>query len=127
MFEQPKVAPRAGGKQKESYVNDAVKAWARLRPDITIFRNNVGALEWAPGRWLRYGLCVGSSDFIGWQSVVVTPEMLGKRVAVLVALECKTPEGMLTSEQSAFIQKVREAGGKSGVVRDVADAENILK
>jgi hypothetical protein len=126
VFEQPR-AKRASGKQRESYINDAVKEWRKVRPDVTIFRNNVGSYEYAPGKWVRYGLCNGSSDFIGYQSVTVTPGMLGKKVALFLALECKTEDGVLRPDQEAFINAVRDAGGKAGVVRDVGDCEEITK
>lgn len=125
---QMEIAPaRKNGRQKESVVNDAIKEWRRLRHDVTVFRNNVGCVEWKPGAWLRYGLCNGSSDFIGYQSVTVTPGMVGKKIAVFLALESKTEDGVLSADQLAFIESVRDAGGKAGVVRSALDAEELLR
>ena len=77
-------------------------------------------------RPLNAGLCVGSSDLIGWKSVVITPDMLGKRVAIFTALEVKTEDGRATGAQRNFISNIRDCGGISGIVRSVEDALEIL-
>jgi len=75
-----------------------------------VFRNNVGQLATPDGRWVRYGLTVGSSDLIGW-----TPD--GKFLAV----ECKGPRGVVTPEQQRFLDAVNEAGGLGIIGRDADD------
>lgn len=99
---------------------------ACARGEVRLFRNNVGALEDKTGRVVRYGLCKGSSDLIGYRSVVVTPEMVGQRVAVFVALEVKD-RGRLTAEQAQFLEVVRRAGGIAAEARSVEDAEAALR
>lgn len=94
-------------------------------PNVRLFRNNVG-VGWAGklvnisalgvtaiqnARPLRAGLCEGSSDLIGWTSVVITPEMVGRRVAIFTAVEVKKPGGKATAEQLNFLQRVQDAGG----------------
>lgn len=69
-------------------------------------------------RLLKAGLCTGSSDLIGWHSVEITPDMVGKRVAVFTAIEGKTGRVPVTEEQVNFLNAVREAGGIAIVVRD---------
>jgi hypothetical protein len=88
----------------------------------TVFRNNTGQLPDRFGRMVQFGLCKGSSDLIGWRSIVVTPEMVGKRLALFLALEVKTASGPIRPEQKIFIDNVRKAGGLAGVVRSVDDA-----
>ncbi len=83
-------------------------------PGLKIFRNNVGKLEDRFGRWVIFGLCPGSSDLIGWRSIIVTPEMVGKPVAVFVAIEIKVPGGRRAPDQKAFIAAVQQAGGIAG-------------
>ena len=82
-----------------------------------LFRNNVGMIN-----GVQFGLCVGSSDLIGFQSVTITPEMVGQKIAIFTALEVKTPKGKPTPEQIAFIDCVRKFGGISGIVKSVDDA-----
>lgn len=75
----------------------------------------------------QFGLCVGSSDLIGWKQITITPEMVGKTVAVFTAIEVKTETGRLREEQCKFIDAVRRAGGLAGVARCTADAHRILE
>lgn len=62
-------------------------------------------------RKLSAGLCVGSSDLIGWHSVEITPEMVGRRVAIFVAVEAKSDNGRASDEQGNFLKAVSDAGG----------------
>ena len=91
-----------------------------------LFRNNVGRLPDARGGWVAYGLCVGSSDLIGWTPVVVTPALVGRTLPVFTALEIKSPRGRVTPEQTAFLAAVRRAGGIAAVVRTEAEAAAAL-
>lgn len=114
------------------------------RGAVRLFRQNVG-MGWTgdhvkfsragmahvePGdvlvrqaRPLHAGLCEGSSDLIGWQSVVVTPAMVGSRLAVFVAIEGKSATGRASPQQKRFLQAVGQAGGVASVARSVVDAE----
>ena len=78
------------------------------------------------GRPLHAGLCVGSGDLIGYSTVEVTPEMVGRRVAVFASVEVKAPKGRVSPEQAAFAQHIQQAGGLAGIARSVCDAEKIL-
>ena len=92
---------------------------------VRLFRNNTGALKDINGRLVRFGLCQGSSDLIGWRTVTITPEMVGQDIAQFVAIEVKD-RGRATAEQVRFIEVVRDAGGLAGVARSVEDAKAIL-
>lgn len=102
------------------------------RGTVRLFRNNVGGLKDATGRFVAYGLgshgnqvVKGPSDLIGWRTITITPEMVGQRVAVFTAIEVKD-RGRATPEQQAFIAMVRAAGGLAGIARSVDDARSIL-
>lgn len=88
-----------------------------LRPGDVVIRG---------GRPLHAGLCVGSSDLIGYRRLVVGPEHMGQSLAVFAAVEVKTAKGRPSAEQSTFLQHVNAAGGRAGVARSVADAHSIL-
>lgn len=103
-----------------------------------IFRNNVG-MAWAGEatkkgsviiiqnpRPLHAGLCEGSSDLIGWTSIEVTPDMIGKKVAIFTAIEVKVPGKNPTPEQANFIEQVRQAGGIAGAARSDSEARALL-
>jgi hypothetical protein len=81
-----------------------------IRPGDVVIRN---------GRPLHAGLCVGSSDLIGYRQV--------DGVAQFVALEVKTPTGRVTTEQTRFLDHIKTAGGCAAVVRSVADADSVLR
>jgi hypothetical protein len=76
-------------------------------------------------RPLQAGLCRGSSDLIGITEVTVTPEMVGKKLAIFTALEVKTPSGRVSPDQMNFIHQVLKSGGLAGIVRSESDAIKI--
>ena len=90
--------------------SDALKRLSAT-PGITVFRNNVGVAVHEDGSRTRYGLCVGSSDIIGWESKVITQADVGSKVAVFLAVECKAPGKRPTPEQQRFLDAVTAAGG----------------
>jgi len=96
------------------------------RGPVRLWRNNTGALVDQQGRFVRFGLCKGSSDLIGLRSLEITPELVGQRVAQFVALEVKTAQGVLSPEQRAFLRLVQELGGVTAVCRSVEEAEQLL-
>lgn len=78
-------------------------------------------------RRVRAGLEVpGSADLIGWHTIVITPAMVGKRVAVFTAPEVKRDGQYPSADQKHFIDNVQKAGGIAGVVRSGADMDNLL-
>lgn len=96
---------------------------AASRRGSRLLRNNVGMLPdpKRPGCMVRYGLCVGSSDLIGWTPLVVTPEMAGRKIAVFSAVEVKTVAGRATSDQRAFLAAVERDGGIAILARSESD------
>lgn len=126
------------------------KIWLALGRDCRIFRLNTGK-AWLSGagpaqrlqsgdvlvpsgRPVALGLAlpsgdplVGASDLIGWRQVEVTPEMVGKRVAVFVAVETKRTKGGRASEaQVNFCEQVRTAGGIAGIANSPEAAQAII-
>ena len=97
-------------------------------PSLRLFRNQVGQLpDPRTGRCVQFGLAKGSSDLIGFKTVKITPEMIGKEIAQFVSIEIKTERGKLTEVQENWLQKVKSSGGIVGVARTVKDALQILK
>lgn len=103
----------------ESAALQAIRLALGRLPGLRLFRNNVGVLRDREGRPVRFGLHPGSSDLIGWRSVTITPDMVGKQVAIFTALEVKAPGGThkVTTEQHAWIRAVEAAGGIAGIAR----------
>jgi hypothetical protein len=96
------------------------------RGAVRLWRNNTGALVDKQGRFVRFGLCKGSSDLIGLRALEITPELVGQRLAQFVALEIKTDCGTVSPEQRAFLQLVQQLGGMAAVCRSIAEAQAVL-
>jgi len=100
---------------------------------VTLLRNNSGAFKDETGRLVRYGLGqisntqpYKSSDLIGWTEVVVTPEMVGQRIAIFTAVEIKRQSWKATKDereekQRNFINWIKARGGIAGMVNSVDD------
>mgnify|MGYP000299454076 CR=1 FL=1 len=85
---------------------------ALSKAGAVVWRNNQGVLPDRNGRPVHFGVCnPGGSDLLGYRSILVTPDMVGTRVAVLLACEVKTQVGKPTSAQRHFLETVRAAGG----------------
>jgi hypothetical protein len=102
---------------------------ALSRAGAVMHRNNIGAyFDPKTGRMIQYGVCnPGGSDLIGWCPVEVTPDMVGKKIAVFCAVEVKTGTGRPTEAQINFITQVLKAGGYAGIARSPEDAVAITR
>ncbi len=97
-----------------------------------LWRNSVGRLQDRFGRWITYGLGVGSSDLIGYHVRLITPEMVGQKVAVFTAIEVKKPGRDTTHadhlrRQQAWIDAVVVDGGIGRIVRSEEELIEALK
>lgn len=81
-----------------------------------LFRNNVGLFDTLDGRKIRTGLCVGSSDLIGWT-----------KCGRFLAIEVKTSHGKPTQQQLDFIQAVNWSGGVGFIARSAEEAISYIK
>ena len=60
---------------------------------------------------MHFGLQTGSGDKIGWETVEVTPDMVGKKIAIFQSIEIKTEHDRLSKVQRAWNKAVQIAGG----------------
>jgi hypothetical protein len=86
-----------------------------VRPGDVVIRN---------ARPFRTGIA-GMSDLGGWVPVTITPEMVGKTVAVYAQVEVKDG-ARVTEEQAKWIAAVQKAGGLAGIARNISDLTGIL-
>lgn len=124
--------------------------WLALSPGTILFRVNTGQAVVSGGgkvRWLQDGTALvpnarpislgfqmangkprtGTSDLIGWTTVTVTPDMVGRKLAVFTAIETKESGGGVKREaQKDFIANVLAAGGFAGFARSVEEARGII-
>lgn len=127
------------GSDSNNLVIDIFKAVGALRC-VTIFRQNVG-MGWAGDiiertrefikirfpRALHAGLIKGSSDLIGWTTIEIKPEHIGRKIAVFTAIEVKSGSGRSSKEQKIFINNVTAAGGIAGVARSEQDGIDLIE
>ncbi len=97
-----------------------------LTGDTHLFRNNVGTATTSTGSVVKFGLCPGSSDLIGWTTIQITPEMVGRSVAVFTAIEVKSATGRASKKQKNFIKRIHDCGGIAGIARSLDDAVNVV-
>lgn len=91
-------------------------------PGLRLFRQNVGMLKDERGRMVRFGLHPGSADLIGWRTVKITPDMVGKSLAVFTSVEVKTQTGKVRPDQENWQKQVTDAGGLAVVARSPEQA-----
>lgn len=108
------------------------KAWlsgggpARKMPD--------GSVMVPFGRPVALGLAMingdtmpGLGDLTGWTDVVITPEMVGRRVPVFTMIETKeSGGGRKRDNQINCVQQVQKAGGIAGFAASEAQAHEIV-
>lgn len=109
-----------------------------------LLRNNNGAVE-VDGRHIRFGLGntskrvsdeSKSSDYIGVTTITITPEMVGKQVGVITAIEVKakgfdiykTSFNKKSREyaQLNFLNFIRSFGGFAGFATSGEDLKSII-
>lgn len=124
---------------KEGNVQNSGRIAASKAGAVT-FRNNVGG-AWSGkkvgklkngdiilrnARWIDFGLVKGSGDTIGWKSVEITSDMVGKVVAQFLSIEYKTQDGKTRPDQVNWHNVVKRSGGLSGFARSDSDVTDIV-
>lgn len=107
-----------------------VKALVRLElgrdPEIKLHNNPVGRVFFK-GDWITYGLSPGSGDLIGYHSVIVTPEMVGQRVAIFASVETKRRQGGRKGEKQVnWAEQITAAGGIAGFANSPEAARKLF-
>ena len=116
---------------KESKIQKETLLESGKIPSLRLFRNNVGVgfqgkilnenypiLTLENYRRVSFGLVPGSGDCIGWQSIKITPDMVGKTIAQFVSVELKTDTGKPQANQNNWRNQVSNSGGKAVIIRN---------
>jgi len=118
----------------------AIQAAARVRASQLgwrVFRNNVGAMQDANGRVVRFGLAnesaqqnhrIKSGDLIGIRPVLITQAMVGQTIGQFVSIECKAEdwrhdESERTLAQMQWLHLVRALGGHALMITNEAEVK----
>lgn len=73
------------------------------------------------------GAVAGTSDLIGFRSLQVTQDMVGKTIAQFIAIEVKKPGERPRENQIAYLNMVNKRGGVGIWVDNVDKVEGIFK
>ncbi|RYD38952.1 MAG: VRR-NUC domain-containing protein [Verrucomicrobiaceae bacterium] len=96
------------------------------RGNIRLFRNTSGVCK-CRGATISYGIPGrGGADLLGWTTVRIGPEHVGRTAAIFTSLEVKTPAGRPTPEQKTWLTAVTAAGGIAGIAHSKHEAEQII-
>jgi hypothetical protein len=84
-------------------------------------------VELVKARRVKYGVCnPGGFDLIGWQTVRITQDMVGMRVAVFAAIDGKTQAySSMSRDQKNFAREVIKAGGIAIIATRSKDGETV--
>lgn len=104
----------------ESVIQAQVRL-AASKLGYVLWRNNRGALKDQRGRLVRYGVGPdGAGDLIGYLPVTITPDLVGKTLAVFTSIECKAPGARTGKDhlqrQQDFAERVNERGGIAAII-----------
>jgi hypothetical protein len=126
----------------ESTIQQEIQIEA-VKYNCILMRNNCGCLLDADGRPVRYGLGnvskqhqerIASSDLIGFTKVIITPDMVGKVLAIFTAIEVKKEDWNESKKldkretaQSNFINWIKNNGGVGGFCNCVNKLKDIFK
>jgi len=112
----------------ETDIQQRIRLALGIRSDLRLFRNQVGQLpDPRTGRPVQFGLARGSADLIGWRTITITPDMVGRQLAVFTSIEVKTEHGRVRPEQQAWLSTVTGAGGIAGIARSIQDANDLVR
>ena len=94
-----------------------------LPENMRMFRTNSG-MAWA-GKAVKkgditliknarvfWGMPEGWPDLTGWETVVITPDMVGQKIAVFSVVEVKTGSTKLSKKQNQFKELILKMGGR---------------
>ena len=75
----------------------------------TIILKNPRPLHAAPTGWF---------DLSGWRSIEITPDMVGKKIAVFCGVEVKAGSDRLSKAQKSLGRILEKMGGEYEIVKD---------
>lgn len=105
-------------KVKEATVVRAVKDWAKLHPEVQLFRFHVGGVPTGTGSFRKHEH-VGAADFF--------LQLFYYGMPIIAFYECKGSDGRLSENQKKFRDSIQSSGGFYFIIQSVQDAEDALE
>ena len=117
---------------KETELIKIIQKKAFLKGNV-LWRNNSGAMIDKTGRLVRFGLGNESKkvndyfkcpDLVGIKTITITQEMIGKKIGIFYAKECKKPgwkykDNDHEKAQKRFIDEINSRGGDASFACDI--------
>ena len=99
-------------KDKRPLESDVVANMIALcnRYPVKLCRNLVGRFMTMHRTWVTTGFGRGSGDFIGHKTIIITPRMVGMKIAQFVMVEMKRPGEEPDPHQEQVLQEAADAG-----------------
>lgn len=112
----------------EGAIENAIFRYLRMRGIMAWKQKTQGTYDPVAKRFrkLSANSRKGVSDIMGVRQVLITPDMVGKTIGALLAIEVKSQTGTLTPKQKLFLREVLENGGIAMVARSPLDVEKRL-
>lgn len=81
------------------------------------------------GVWCYGGMGVGTPDIVGFDSIIITPAMVGKKFARVVGLELKNPDGSgrASEEQKQCIAMWQNHGAIALISKDLDEIKTLFE
>jgi hypothetical protein len=112
---------------KEKEIQTKILILVGSKKGTRLFRNTVGIAKLQDGSTISFGLSKGSADLIGWHSIVITEEMVGKKIAVFLSVEVKTKKGKISPHQQNWHDVIKEAGGIAIIGRSPEEVSKAIE
>lgn len=98
------------GQKENENLNRTI--YAAKEHGYLMYRNNTGLFLTLDGcRQVHAGLGKGTHDWIGMKTITVTPDMVGRKIAVFSSIEGKSGLRDMSKEQKIFRDVVVARGG----------------
>ena len=94
-------------------------------PKTRLFREHSGVYFNRNGTRITIGF-KGKPDAVGLTVLTITPEMVGKSVAVYTAIEAKKPGGSTSQAQKKVIEVLKKLGAIAGICYSIQDFNDLL-
>ena len=92
-----------------------------------VINNTDGSITIKNPRRFQTGLMPGFSDLFVVIPTIITPDMVGRKIALAGFIEVKTDTGRLRPEQKHFLKTMQDLGARAGVARSPEQALSILR
>lgn len=92
-----------------------------------IIKNADGSITIKRPRRFKTGLPTGFPDLFGLKSITITPDMVGKKIAVFAFIEVKQPKKKPTKVQENMIDFLLNNGAIGGVAHSDDEAAEKLR